>query len=160
MLHSRLALFLVAASLATASASADPIAEHHGGNPTAVTGVYSVTFNLNIQSTLPANSTILCKAQIAPGASFFSNINAQAIPVESAAGVAAITGSTAVCTVEIPFSWTVESTRNGAALSYQIDAVNATVTLPAVVRTSIQQGIAEPYPSSGATSSISLNITF
>lgn len=161
MLVSRVALFLLAASLATASAIAGPVANHRGGNSTTVSGVYSIVFNLNIQSALPANSAILCKVQIAPLNNSESTYGGQSIsPVESAAGVAVITGSSATCTVEIPFSWTVETTRNGIALGYQIDAVNASGSLPAVVRTSIQQGIAEPYPSSGGSPSTTYNVTF
>jgi hypothetical protein len=161
MLRSRISLFLLFASLASTTAWSRPVAEHHGQGPTAESGVYSITFNLNIVSTLPANSTITCKAQIAPAGSMESSFNQQAaVPVESASGVAAVTGATATCLVEIPFSWSVERARNGASLSYEIDAVNASGTLPAVVRTSIQQGVAEAYPSSGGTSSVSFNVTF
>jgi hypothetical protein len=163
MLRSRIPLFLLAASFATVSAVANPVADHRGGNtPTAVSGEYSITFNLNIASTLPANSTIVCKAQIAPGASMYSSFNPQAaaVPFESASSVATVNGATATCVVDIPFAWTVDTTRNGAALSYEIDAINATGSLPAVVRTSAQQNIAEPYPASGNTSTVTFTVTF
>ena len=158
--RSRIARFLLAAMLFSTSAFAGPVAEHRNVAAT-VSGVYSVNFNLNIQSTLPANSAVVCKVQIAPPA-FFSNLNPQAAaaPVETASGVAAVTGSTATCLVEIPFSWTVETMRGGVVLNYEIDAVNASGTLPALVRTSIQQGIAEPYPAPGGASTLNFNVTF
>ena len=159
-IRSRIAFALMMAALVL-PVCAQPAAQHHGSGPTAVAGTYSITFNLNIASTLPANATIVCKAQIAPGGNFYSSMNPQvAVPVESASGVATITGTTATCLVEIPFSWNVETTRNGVALSYELDAVNASGTLPAVVRTSTQQGIAQAYPSSGGTASVTFNVTF
>jgi len=156
----RISAFLLLASLASASGWSQSAAQHRGGAPTAVSGVYSITFNLSIASTLPANSTIVCKAQITPGIAGFGNYNAQAVPVESASGVASVSGPTATCSVEIPFAWTVETARGGAALSYEIDAINAAGSLPAVVRTSAQQGVAESYPSPGGTSSVTVNVTF
>ena len=79
------------------------------------------------------------------------------VPVESASGVATINGTTATCAVEIPLTWTVEISRGGVSHSYKIDAVNAPGS---VVRTTVQQGIAEPFPSSGGTSSVTFNVTF
>jgi hypothetical protein len=160
MLRSRIPVVLLLASLASTVAWSRPVAEHRGANPTAVSGLYSITFNLNIESTLPVNSTITCKAQIVPAGADLNSSQFAAIPLESASGVASVTGSTATCVVEIPFSWTVESTRGGVSLSYEVDADNAAGALPAVVRTSAQQGIAESYPSSGGTSSVSFNVTF
>lgn len=160
MARTRIAALLLAASFIAVPSFARPVAEHHGSSTT-VSGTYSITFNLTIASTLPANSTIVCKAQVAPANSNLEGFNAQvAAPVESASGVGAVSGSTATCAVEIPFSWTVEATRQGVALSYEIDAITPSGTLPAVVRTSTQQGLAESYPSSGGTSSISFNVTF
>jgi hypothetical protein len=77
-------------------------------NLTTVSGVYSVTFNLNIASALPAGSTITCRARIVPYSGGLDTRNSQfsAAPVDSAAGLAKVTGSSATCTTEIPFSWT------------------------------------------------------
>jgi len=51
------------------------------------------------------------------------NSQPAAFPV-AAAGLATVTGSTATCVAEIPFSWTVENARGGVLLSYEIDAVS------------------------------------
>ena len=160
MHRTRIAVLLFLASLVSVSAWSQPSGKHHGSSPTAVGGTYSITFNLNIESTLPANSSIVCKAQIAPAGSVFGNLSAQGAPTESAAGIAAVTGSTATCVVDIPFSWSVESTRNGVSLSYEIDAFNTSGSLPAVVRSSALQGVPESYPGSGESSPLSFNVTF
>jgi len=162
MSRTRIACSLLAASLVAASAWAGPIAEHHRSGPSTVTGTYSITFNLNIVSTLPAGATIACRVQIVPATSGMPGFTPQSAPslVESASGVASVSGSTATCEIEIPFSWTVQSTRGGASLSYQIDAFNATGSLPTVLRSSAQQEVAEPYPSSSGTSTLSFNVTF
>ena len=148
-------MIVLFALLVTVAALAAPAPEHRGA-PTAVSGVYSLTFNLNIASTLPAGAAITCKAQIVP----VQSLEQAAAPMESATAIASVTGSTATCAVEIPFAWTLANPRQDVALSYEIDAFNAQGSLPVVVRTSVQQGIAEPLPASGATSSVSLNVTF
>src|SRR5208282_2759124 len=112
-------VLLLVALLAPAAAWSGPVTEHRGGGPTAENGVYSLTFNLTIASTLPAGSTITCKAQIVPSQAVIGPIQQTPVPMEMAAGVATVTGSTATCTVEIPFSWTVNSARNGVSLSYE-----------------------------------------
>lgn len=151
---------IVALVLTSAAALAAPVAQRKGGS-TSVSGVYSVTFNLTIASTLPANSTIVCKAQIAPNLqqNFFSS-QAQAVPVEAAWSVATVSGSTATCAIEIPFSWTLSGSSTTATLAYEIDALNAGSTLPSVVRVSSQTGLAAAYPASGGSSSLSFNVTF
>ncbi|MGB8261920.1 MAG: hypothetical protein WCE75_16275 [Terracidiphilus sp.] len=161
MKSARISLLLALAALVPLAAWAGPAPGRRGGNTATVSGVYSVTFNLNLASTLPAGATIVCKAQIAPGGQqqFFQSQPA-AVPVESAAGVAQVSGATATCAVEIPFSWTVNSSSSGVSLSYEIDAVNATGALPALVRVSGQQGVAESYPAAGGTASLSFNVTF
>jgi hypothetical protein len=160
MHRARIAVLLFLTSLVSVCAWSQPSGKRHGSSPTAVGGTYSITFNLNIESTLPANSTIVCKAQIAPSSSLASILSAQAAPTESASGIAVVTGSTATCAVEIPFAWSVESTRNGVSLSYEMNALNASGSLPAVVRTSALQGVPESYPGSGETSTLSFNVTF
>jgi hypothetical protein len=158
----RVSTLMLALALAAAAAWAGPGPERpgperKGPTSTTFTGTYSVTFNLTIASTLPSGSTITCKVQILPGV---SGMESAAVPVEAAAGVAVVTGTAATCTVEIPFAWTLSNTRGGVSMSYEIDAFNATGTLPNVVRTSAQQGMAESYPASGGTTNLTFNVTF
>jgi len=160
MLRARIVVLPLLASLVSVLAWSQPSGKRHRSSPTAVGGTYSIAFNLNIESALPANSTIVCKVQIAPASSLVSILSAQAAPAESASAIAAVTGSTATCAVEIPFSWSIERTRSGVLLSYEIDALNASGSLPAVVRTSALQGVPESYPSSEEPSALSFNVTF
>ncbi|MDE3189004.1 MAG: hypothetical protein KGM96_15955 [Acidobacteriota bacterium] len=123
---------------------------------------YVIRFNLNVASALPAGATVTCKARIVPNLPGQGNVNGQpaAVPVETATGVAAVTGSTAACAVEIPFSWTANNAPSGAVLSYEIEAVSVAGSLPVVVRSSAQQGIAVAYPGIGRTVSLSFDVTF
>jgi hypothetical protein len=157
MRRSRTLAFLLLFPLISAVAFSAPTTERKGSGPSTVAGVYSITFNLNIASTLPAGTTIVCKAQIAPN---LPGLQSGVVPVETAAGVATVTGSTATCLVEIPFSWTLNNAKSGAVLSYEIDAVNASGALPVLLRTSALAGTAEPFPAAGATSDLSFSVTF
>ena len=127
-----------------------------------LSGAYSITFNLSFASTLPAGTTIICRARIAPnpanpglGNSLFA-----ATPIGTGVGLAAVTGSKATCAAEIPFAWTVESARGGVVLSYEIDAVSNAGAVPLLLRSSARQGIGAALPASGQTASLSLGMTF
>jgi hypothetical protein len=161
MARVRFPLLLCVALLASAIAPAMGAPDLRGALTT-VSGVYSVTFNLSIASTLPAGTTITCRAQIAPNQGGLNLLNPQlvAIPVGTAAGLAAVTGSTATCAAEIPFSWTVTSPQGGVMLSYEIDAVSSFGSAPLLVRRSAQQNIGAAFPASGGSARLSLNLTF
>jgi len=124
---------------------------------------YAVRFNLNMASRLPAGAMITCKARIIPHLAESQKLNgqAEAVPVETATGVATVTGSMAVCAVEIPFSWTMTDAGGGALLSYEIDAVSVVYgAQPIVVRSSAQEGIPVTYPAMGGTANLSFSVTF
>ncbi len=128
----------------------------------AVGGVFVIHFHLNVASTLPAGSTITCKARIAPDAPTLAEAGRRSAvtPVETATGVALITGSAAECAVEIPFSWTVNDAQSGVTLSYQVEAISVSGPFPLVVRSSAQEGIGLDYPPQGANGGIRFNVTF
>ena len=73
-----------------------------------------------------------------------------------AQGVATLSGLSATCTVVVPFSFAYGDPRYGAALSYEVDAVNGP-TLEAVRR---QDGIAVPIPQAGGTANVHLDVNF
>ncbi len=168
MLYLRSTLLFAAALATTLVSHAVPYSmapNHHGGGggtPNTASGVYAVTFTISVTSTLPANSIMICKAQIVPSQGGMEGFNylMNAVPLESAAVAATVSGNTATCALQIPFSWAVSGNQTGVQLSYEIDAVNPVGSLPAVVRTSSQQGISEPYPAGGGTSSLSFSVTF
>jgi hypothetical protein len=158
----RASLFTLAATLIPFSALAATPEHHHGGgnSPSVVTGAYSITYNIDVVSTLPAGATIVCKAQIAPALQGVEGQNGQIVPIESAASIATVSGSTATCVVQIPFAWTLNANQTNVVLNYEIQAVNASATLPVVVRNSVLQGVSEPLPASGATSALTFAVTF
>ena len=126
---------------------------------TAVSGVYSVTFNLNILSTLPAGSMITCRARIAPNPGRLDPRNRPPAELPAQAeGRVALNGPTAACTAEIPFAWTVASAQGGVVLSYEIDAVSGSAGAPLLVRSSARQNISAPLPVSGGSANLSLNV--
>jgi hypothetical protein len=127
---------------------------------TTVSGVYSVTFHLNIASKLPAGSTITCRARIAPDQTGLNLINSQpsAFPV-AAAGMATVTGSTATCVAEIPFSWTVENARGGVVLSYEIDAASYAGSASMVLAGSARQSAGAALPAAGGSANLDVNLS-
>ncbi len=128
---------------------------------TTVSGVYSITFHLNMASKLPAGSTIICRARITPdqGGPDLTNSRSAVFPV-AAAGLTTVTGSTATCVAEIPFSWTVEGARGGVLLSYEIDAVSYAGSAPAVFAGSARQSFGKALPVAGGSANLDVNLSF
>ena len=162
MKRARIPQNLLLALLASAAVWAAPAADQRtGAAPTVATGAYAVTFDVNPGSTAAAGGTITCKAKIAPNLPGFENMNQGAVPVESAFGVATVgssgrAGSSVLCSVEIPFTWMVNSRGSGVLLSYEIDAVRGS----AVAAARTQEGIGVAYPEMGGTARVRLNVAF
>jgi hypothetical protein len=157
MRRARIPQILLLALLASVTVWAAPAANQRAGAaPVAVSGVYVVTFNVQVGSAQAIGKTIFCKAKIAPNLPDFENRSYGIVPVQSARGVVALIGSSANCAVEIPFSWTVADSRHGVAMSYEIDAVSEAGG--SAVRA--QQGIGVPYPGLGGTATVLLNVAF
>ena len=128
---------------------------------TTVNGVYSVTFHLNIASKLPAGSTITCRARIAPDQDGLNLLNSQPAAFAVAAeGTATVTGSTATCVAEIPFSWTMENARGGVLLSYEIDAASYAGAAPMVLAGRAQQSAGAALPAAGGSAKLDVSLTF
>jgi hypothetical protein len=146
-----LALILVVSAAVWGAHAAD---QRGGAAPATASGAYAVTFHVNAPSTVPDGATVACKARIAPHLSPFESLTQKAAPVESLPGLATVAGSSANCMVQMPFAFAVTNPRNGAALSYQIDAF--TSAGPAFARA--QQGIAVALPQAGATATLLLDV--
>jgi hypothetical protein len=159
MARIRNSLLLCLALLAWTAASAAGLPQPRVG-PIAVSGVYSVTYHLNLASTLPAGSTITCRARMAPipGVPDLRNPQLAATPVS--AGQVSVTGSTATCAAEIPFSWTVTTPPGGIALYYEIDAVSLRGAVPVLLRTSTQRQVSAAFPAAGGSANLSLTLIF
>ncbi len=70
-----------------------------------------------------------------------------------------VTGSTATCVAEIPFSWTVESARGGVSLSYEIEAVSYEGSVPKLLAGSARQGLEVALPANGGGSNLDVNLS-
>lgn len=125
--------------------------------PQPVSGAYAVHFNVNIASTLPAGAVIVCKARIAPNA---QALPPDAAPVQTATGVGVLSGSSATCAVEIPFSWTVKNAQDGVIFNYEIQAVAASGSLPQLLRATAPLAVVAAYPSAGGVANLGVNVTF
>jgi hypothetical protein len=123
--------------------------------------VYQVTFHVTVLSGLPADTTVACRAAIAPalGLDREAGRGSGSAIAESALSMAELRGETAVCMVRIPFAWCLTGSANGGLpgvmLSFEVDAVQG-----GVVRRFVQQPLAEYLPARGGSRDISLNITF
>jgi hypothetical protein len=161
MTQIRTPLLLCIALLASASALAAGVPENRA-SPSSATGVYSLTFNLNLSSTMPAGTTITCRARIVPNKGVTDPWGQQfpAIPVRTVIGRGATNGSTATCAQEIPIYWAVANERDGAVLSFEIDAVSNTGSIPVLVRSRGQQNVPVAYPASGGSARLSFNLAF
>lgn len=155
---------LLALPVSVFAAAAPAVDQQRDVLPVLVSGVYSVAFNVNLASALPPGATLLCRAKVVPNALPFNSFDRSMLPTGS--GVASIHGSTATCWVEIPFAWTLNGASSSAslyreaALSYEIDAVSASGSIPTVLRASTAQGIGVSYPSAGGSARLNINVTF
>jgi hypothetical protein len=157
MKRTRMPHILLPVLLASAAVWAAPAADQRSGAaPVVVSGVYLVTFNVQVGSVPAAGGTIFCRAKIAPNLPGFDNRSQGLVPVESARGMVTFIGSSANCTVEIPFSWTVVDTETGVVMSYEIDALSG----PGVAAVHTQQGVGLAYPRMGGAASVRLNVAF
>jgi hypothetical protein len=157
MKRARISQILLPVLLVSAAMWAAPaVDQDRGAAPLAVSGVYLVTFNVQVGSVPAAGGTIFCRAKIAPNLPGFDNRGQRLVPVESARGVVTYMGSSANCAVEIPFSWTVTDTETGVVMSYEIDALSG----PGVAAVRTRQGIGLAYPRMGGAANVRLNVAF
>jgi hypothetical protein len=130
------------------------------GGLIAVSGVYSVTFHLNLASVLPTGSILTCRARLAPIPRRLDLRNEQLGAMPVAAGQTGVTGSTATCAAEIPFAWTVTRPPDGVELFYEIEAVSLQGAAPILLRTSAQQRLSAAFPAACGSAHLTLNLTF
>ncbi len=158
MAQIRNSLVLSMALLAWTVAGAAGVPQQRG--PIAVSGVYSVTFHLNLATTLPAGSILICRVRLAP---IPGGIELQSAPLGAtpmAAGQVSVTGSTTTCATEIPFSWTLTSPPGGVELYYEIDAVSLQGAAPTLLRSSAQRQLSTAFPAAGGGANLSMSLIF
>ncbi len=131
------------------------------------TGEYEVTFTITLKTAVPTGGTVLCSTNILV-TDVSVTTDTGTTYSESAYAVAKVTGSTATCTVNTPYSWVLPapSTTNETLLSgtYTISilpAPSTSVSLATVEGRSETSSFlsSKTVPATGTTSKIALNVT-
>jgi hypothetical protein len=94
---------------------------------TVVSGKFVINLTITISSSIPTTETIACDAE----ALVFDSLS----DIVDTAGIAATrSGSTATCTVTIPYSWSLTSTTDSVLITYTIssppDPFSSSTALP------------------------------
>lgn len=118
-------------------------------------GKFVFNFTITVSSTLASTAKILCEASATT-----DDIGSANLILETAAVTATRSGSTATCTVTIPYSWNLSSaSTDKVGLSYQIIAGVPTATTPLATRTSEQSLKTINVPANGATTTEAITAT-
>ena len=140
-----------------------------------VTGKYEVTFEVTLKSSFPSGTEIACEVIIEEATDVTSPTppyDAVSTYSEIATGTVAAgaAGSTATCTASLPYSWIVPAAPTGGKAastvggSYSVYAANLSngSTLASVLRarsSTSALGIPSKLPATGATTSLTVNVT-
>jgi hypothetical protein len=119
------------------------------------TGTIVVNFNITIRSVIPATTPINCGVEATVTEVSAGGIN---IILDGATVVATRTGSTAKCTVTIPYSWMVSSSAR-LGLNYNLIAAKPAAT-GLLSRSSLGTIASIPVPANGATTTQTVNTVF
>jgi hypothetical protein len=123
---------------------------------TPTTGTYTVNFTITIASSLPTSTQIACTAELEVTGDKVGTI------VETAGAVATRSGSTATCSVTIPYSWNlVTPTTDKLYVLYSLTSpVNVTLGYPIPSRASHLNAPPTSVPATGSTTTLAVNATF
>jgi hypothetical protein len=127
-MHRTLGFWILATGLNLACCTASAWAAPAEGNAPAAVYSSFVELRLNIASSLPAGSILTCKAEIVPGTfdepdrgfAFFGRASGATTLRETTISP----GAAALCTLEIPFSWTGNRAPRTLILRYEIDGAS------------------------------------
>lgn len=118
------------------------------------TGKLVFNFTISVQSAIPATDTIVCEASAE-----VLEVTTQHTVVEAASVAATRSGTTAKCTVTIPYSWVLTTPKTDmVTLTYALSAPTAAPLLPS--RTSTQTVAAIAVPLTGATTTETVSAVF
>jgi hypothetical protein len=151
-----------------------PLGKFRGPVPDAATtapttGTLEVVAKITLKTPLPKGGTIICGASFI--ASSFSTTAISATSYEESADVlAVVSGSTATCTLKLPYSWvlpppssTVQDSLSGSLSVQMFQPVSSTTTT--AIEAALVRGNAQPivsatkFPANGATTIYNLNVT-
>lgn len=137
-----------------------PNAEAEPPATTTVTGKLVFNFTITVDATIASTAKIACSASAITEDNLSSGN--PSIFEEEASALATRTGSTATCTVNIPYSWKLAtSSTDSIVLEYTIDApVEATSTTVFPTRLSSATVATIKVPASGTTTTETITATF
>jgi hypothetical protein len=115
----------------------------------------TLTFHVKAPSTVPNGAGVTCRAVIKPKRSALQGLIGDSPAFESSLGLGIISGSAADCAVEVPAGVTAEQLRDGAVMSYRIDAFTSAGT--AFVRT--QQDVPVAPLAEALPASLGMNVS-
>jgi hypothetical protein len=118
----------------------------------ATTGKFVYNFTITISSTLPTSDVIACQSE----STVYDTSSGREFD-ETAAVAGTRTGSTATCTVDIPYSWTLSSTTDTVSQTETVTVPDNSASLP--LRISSQTLAAIKVPASGSTTTTAVKFT-
>lgn len=125
------------------------------------TGTVELTLTISLKTALPKGGTVVCEASLSAVSENLSNFTIIDWD-EEGYSVATVSGSTATCTVNVPYSWvipanssTVSNTFSG---DYMVEMFNATNVSPTLIRSSVGPFGGNAIPINGSISKYSLSL--
>jgi hypothetical protein len=136
-------------------------AQEASAAPTTQSGTFTIVFAITIKSLLPTTTPILCNGSLAvfevdsaTGASIYTHN-------ESASVVAVRTGSSAKCTITIPYSWLLSiPSSDRVSQTFEVSISSSSTTTGVTSRDSLIGLPPINVPANGATISETINVTF
>jgi hypothetical protein len=118
-------------------------------------GKFVFNFTITVDSAIASTAKIICEATAST-----EDVASLNLILETASVTATRSGSTATCTVTIPYSWNLSSaTTDKVSLTYQIFAGPSSTTNPLATRVSEQNLKTISVPANGATTTETITAT-
>ena len=127
------------------------------------TGTITTTLTIKLASAFPAGFKVVCSSVIlAQSINMLSDTFTSF--EESASSVAAVSGTTATCTVRTPYAWTLPgasaTVSNIVTGTYQVNIYNAGTALPGLLRSSEGQYLhLKAIPAVGTVTTVPVSVT-
>jgi hypothetical protein len=128
----------------------------------ATTGTIQVTLTITLKTALPKGGNIVCGADLT---AMSMNLTAGTVSdwSEMANSAATTGGSTATCTVNVPYSWVIpaksSTVTNSVTGTYSVTMNNASGASPSLIRFSSGTFLSGVIPTSGSTSKYTVGVT-
>ena len=127
------------------------------------TGTIDLTLTITLKTALPKGGTILCSGDLIATSENDSTTFSLSVWDESVFSVATVSGSTATCTVTIPYSFHVPAAsttlKNTIEGDYSVEMINATGALPSLVVTLGGTFLNSSLPATGTTTRVAAGVT-